>query len=237
MIIPCYNEERSLPSLIEEVRADAPNLDVLVVNDGSTDRTRGVAKRLGVHLIDLPCNLGVGPAFQAGMQFAVEWGYDLVVRIDGDGQHPPAEISKLIQKASEVEADLIIGSRFGGQNEIISSRLRYLGVWGLAFILGRICRAELTDPTSGFWLVRKPLFTYFAEEFPTDYPEPEALALLRRQGYEFAECPVRFRPRTAGQSSIRTWGTVQFMLKVGLALFVDRLRPVNRHFAKGAEHE
>jgi len=233
ILIPCFNESLSLPALLEEVRGAGLNLDICVVNDGSTDLTAQAARATGVTVVDLPCNLGVGRAVQAGMQYAVERGYDFVVRIDGDGQHPPSEIPKLMSVARETGADLVVGSRFGGGRGPVSARWRQMGVRALSVFLSVICRSRISDPTSGFWMVSRPLFRYFAVEFPSDYPEPEALALLRRQGYAFVEVPVTFRPRTAGVSSIRLWGAVVYAFKVGLALVVDRVRPVNRLFARG----
>lgn len=233
LIVPAFNEALTLPGLLEEVQAAGTGLDVLVINDGSSDLTSLAVRDRGTRVLDLPCNLGVGRAVQAGLQFAERNGYDFVVRIDGDGQHPPAEIHKLIEVAKSSDADLVVGSRFGAERQIISTRFRYAGVKALAIFLSVICRSRIHDPTSGFWLVKRPLIRYFANEFPSDYPEPEALALLRRQGYTFAEVPVRFRQRQAGVSSIRSWGTIYYAFKVGLALVVDRVRPVNRVYAKG----
>lgn len=237
LIVPCYNEALSIPRLAEEIKDAHLGLDLLLINDGSSDETVRVAQSLGLTLIDLPCNLGVGHAVQAGFQYAVNQGYDYLVRIDGDGQHPPSEIHKMIAGALVADADLVVGSRFGGEQTLVSTRMRYLGARALARFLSVICQSKISDPTSGFWLVKKPLFSYFAREFPTDYPEPEALAILRRQGYAFAEVPVQFRVREAGESSIKSWGTIYYALKVGLALVVDRLRPVNRRFAKGGSHD
>lgn len=227
LFIPCYNESLSLGNLIAEVRDAGVQLDLLVINDGSSDRTVEVARAAGAMVLDLPCNLGVGRAIQAGFQYAVANGYAYVVRIDGDGQHPPAEIKNLQDKRLQTGADLIIGSRFGAPEEMVSTRLRYFGVRLLSVFISAICRKQVSDPTSGFWLVQRPLLDYFAVEFPTDYPEPEALALLSRQGYSYEEVPVQFRVRQAGHSSIRSWGTVYYTFKVGVALMVDRFRPVN----------
>ncbi len=232
LIIPAFNEALTLPVLLEEVRGASVPLDVLVINDGSADMTAQAGRWSGVKVLDLPCNLGVGRAVQAGFQYAVEQGYGFVVRIDGDGQHPPAEIPRLLEAAQASGADLVVGSRFGGERQMISTRFRYAGVRALAVFLTMICRSRIQDPTSGFWLVRQPLLRYFAREFPADYPEPEALALLRRQGFTFTEVSVKFRIRQAGVSSIRAWGTIYYAFKVGLALLVDRVRPVNRHFAR-----
>ncbi|WFB35656.1 glycosyltransferase family 2 protein [Kiritimatiellota bacterium B12222] len=237
LIVPCFNEALSIPRLIQEVREADVGLDIILINDGSSDQTVRVAKSLNILIIDLPCNLGVGHAVQTGFQYGVIHGYDYLVRIDGDGQHPPIEIHKMLQAAAGVSADLVVGSRFGGEQTLISTRTRYLGAQALARFLSMICQSKISDPTSGFWLVKRPLFSYFAREFPTDYPEPEALAILRRQGYAYAEVPVQFRVRELGESSIKSWGTIYYAMKVGLALVVDRLRPVNRGYAKGWDHD
>lgn len=233
LIIPAYNESLSLPWLLHEIQEAGLGLDVLVINDGSSDRTAQAVRVAGFSVLDLSCNLGVGRAVQAGFQYADRHGYGFVVRIDGDGQHPPSEIPKLLDVATSSGVDLVVGSRFGLEQQIISTRFRYAGVKALAFFLSLICRSRIHDPTSGFWLVRQPLLQYFANEFPADYPEPEALALLRRQGYTFTEVPVKFRVRRAGVSSIKAWGTIYYAFKVGLALVVDRVRPVNRVYARG----
>ncbi len=232
VVVPAFNEEASLGALLAEIRFALPYARVLVINDGSKDRTAMVARSSGVWLLDLPHNLGVGGAVQAGFQFAIRNGFGYVLRMDGDGQHPPAEASKLIDRMAESGADLVVGSRFGATRECVSSRFRYAGIRALALFLSLICRARVSDPTSGFWLVSRPLMDYFAHYYPMDYPEPEALALMRRQGYAFVETPVLFRERRAGQSSIRFTDSLYYMVKVGLALLVDRVREVNPYFAR-----
>ncbi len=232
ILIPAFNEEGCIRELLAEVRQACPGIEVVVVNDGSSDQTVRQARSGGATVLDLPCNVGVGGAVQAGFQYAVDRGYDRVVRIDGDGQHPPAGIPRLIAAMDADRSDLVIGSRFGSEAACISTRFRYLGVRTLALFLSMICRRRITDPTSGFWLIRRPLLDYFARYYPADYPEPEAVALLRRQGYQFSETPVPFRPRTTGRSSIRAWGTFYYVFKVGLALVVDRLRPVDERYSR-----
>jgi len=232
VIIPAYNEEGAIVGLLDEVKRHVPDLDVIVVNDGSTDSTSPLARKRKVTVLDLPCNLGVGGAVQAGFRYAYDLGYQYVVRIDGDGQHPPAEIPKLIAAMAAGDADLVIGSRFAGKRSYVSTHLRFLGIKMLALFLSRICRSRITDPTSGFWLVNRKLLYYFAHDYPTEYPEPEAIALLRRYGFSFKEEPVDFRPRISGRSSIGAWGTVYYMMKVGLALLVDRIRPIDPRFRR-----
>lgn len=234
VIIPAFNEEGAIGTVLDEVRQHVPNLAVVVINDGSTDGTVSIARAKGAKVLDLPCNLGVGGAVQTGFRHAFDQGYRFVVRIDGDGQHPPEEIPKLLAAIgnSKGEADLVIGSRFVGERSYASTLFRFLGIKMLAFFLSAICRNRITDPTSGFWVVNRKLLFYFAHDYPTEYPEPEAIALLRRHGFSFREVPVRFRPRTVGLSSIGAWGTVYYMMKVGLALVVDRIRPIDKRFAR-----
>lgn len=232
IIIPAYNEEESLGVLLEEVRCHLPGFDNIVVNDGSTDATAEVATRGRATVLNLPCNLGVGGAVQAGLRYAYERGYQFAVRIDGDGQHPPEEVPKLLDMLQESDTDLVIGSRFLGEPSYTSTRFRLIGIRILALFLSVICRSRVTDPTSGFWAVNRKLMFYFAHYYPTEYPEPEAIALLTRHGYSFRERAVRFRARLSGASSIRTWGTVYYMIKVFLALFVDRIRPLETRFVR-----
>lgn len=233
VIIPAFNEAASIGLLLDELLAVFPDATPIVVSDGSVDGTAAVAEAHGAVVLDLPCNLGVGGAVQAGMQYACWRGHNLVVRIDGDGQHQPSEILTLLTKMQESEVDFVSGSRFlssGGFQG--STAARHVGNVLLAWFLSVICRRRITDPTCGFWCVQGPLLRYFAEYYPCEYPEPEAIALLHRQGYSMAEVPVTVRPRQFGVSSIDSFGTVYFAMRVGLALIADRVRPVDRRFAK-----
>lgn len=232
ILIPAFNEEEAIGPLLDELQQVLSGTDVLVINDGSTDRTVDVVLGKGVPVLDLPCNLGVGGAVQAGFQYAYERGYRYVIRIDGDGQHPPTEIPKLIKAMEKQDADLMIGSRFRGQKAFVSNLVRFLGIKILALFLSLICKSRVTDPTSGFWMVNRPLLGYFAHDYPVEYPEPEAIALLRRHGFNFREVAVTFRRRTAGRSSIGPWGTLYYMMKVGLALIVDRIRPIDIRYIR-----
>lgn len=232
VIIPAYNEEKSIGTLIDELKKTVPYLDVIVINDGSKDETTTVVRSKNVVLLDLPCNLGVGSAVQAGFKYTFEKGYNFVVRIDGDGQHPPEEIPKLIAAISKHNVDLVIGSRYIAKRSYENTKLRSIGIKSLSFFLSLICRSRVTDPTSGFWIINRKLLYYFANDFPSEYPEPEAIALLHRHGYNCHEVPVRFRLRTSGKSTIHGFGAIYYMIKVSLALVVDRIRPINRRFEK-----
>jgi len=230
VIIPAYNEEAAISSLMDELNEYVPLLDAIVINDGSVDNTAALARVKGAIVLNLPCNLGVGDAVKVGLKYAYEREYQFVVRIDGDGQHPPSEIPKLIDAIKKGEDDLIIGSRFIGERSYASSPLRWIGIKLLAVFLSIICRSRVTDPASGFWIINRKLLYYFAHDYPTEYPEPEAIALMRRYGYNFREESVMFRARTTGRSSIRTWGTFYYAVKVGLALLMGRIRPINPRF-------
>jgi glycosyltransferase involved in cell wall biosynthesis len=232
LIIPAYNEEEAIGFLLDEAHEYVPFLDVIVINDGSIDNTAALARLKGAIVLDLPCNIGVGGAVQVGLKYVYEHGYEFVVRIDGDGQHPPSEIPKIISAIQSTKVDLIIGSRFIGKRSYESSPFRLIGIKFLAVFLSLICRSKITDPASGFWIMNRALLSYFAHDYPTDYPEPEAIALLSRYGFQFREESVMFRPRKTGRSSIQIWGTVYYAIKVGLALLVDRIRPIESRFVK-----
>jgi len=231
IIVPAFNEEESIPYVLQEIREHVPKLDIVVVSDGSVDRTAVLARKEGAHVLDLPCNLGVGEAVQAGFRYAFERGYAYAVRCDGDGQHSPGEIARLLEVLRDEDVDLVVGSRFLGSQDFASSFVRSFGIRCLSWFLSAICRRKITDPTSGFQALNRPLLLFFSRFYPTDYPEPEALALIRRQGYSFKEVPATFRERKAGHSSIGGWGTLYYAFKVFLALLVDRARPVDVRYS------
>jgi glycosyltransferase involved in cell wall biosynthesis len=233
VLVPAFNEEASLPDLLRELAVSLPGCDVCVVDDGSQDQTSAVARAVGARVLRLPCNCGVGVAVRTGFVDALERGYDYLLRLDGDGQHPPAEAIKLVRRMAEQPTDLVIGTRYGEGSCYHGTPFRRLTLNVLAAFVSLICRKKSTDPTSGFWLVSRPLLHCFAMHYPSDYPEPEALALMRRQGFSYEEVPAVFRPRQAGESSIHAWGSVLFALKVFLALFVDRLRSVDVRGSSG----
>jgi glycosyltransferase involved in cell wall biosynthesis len=232
IIVPAFNEEANMACLMAEIHASMPGTEVLVINDGSVDRTAEVAHAHGAIVLDLPCNLGVGGAVQAGFAYAYERGYQYVVRCDGDGQHPPSEIPKLLAVMMREKPDLVIGSRFLADRSYTSTFVRSCGISVLARLLSLICRKRVTDPTSGFQVVRRPLLYFFSKAYPVDYPEPEALALLRREGYDFVEVSAIFRERKTGQSTIKGWGPLYYVIKVFMALLVDRARPVDMRYSR-----
>lgn len=225
IIIPAYNEEKSLPGVIAELRKEAPEADVLVVNDGSRDKTVYIAREMSAQVLDLPFNLGIGGAMQAGYLYAQRRGYDIAVQFDGDGQHLAHEIKKLLQPLFlDGKADIVIGSRFLGQGDYKPSLSRKIGIKVFSTVLSCILGTRLTDTTSGFRAANRRVIEFYARTYPDDYPEVEALVLLHKAGMRIAEVPVHMRERTSGQSSITAVRSVYYMVKVLLAVFVDLLK-------------
>ena len=223
-IVPALNEERSVGRLLDELRALDPGLEVVVVSDGSTDATAEVAAQGGAHVVRLPFNLGIGAAVQTGFRFACERRYELAVRLDGDGQHDPAELRAVVAPVVAGEADIAIGSRFIGEGGYRSSAARRVGIRLLARVVSRIAGRTLTDTTSGFQALNARAIALYAAELPHDYPEVEGLVMALRHGLRIAEVPVTMREREHGSSSIGTLASVYYMLKVLLAIFVDLFR-------------
>lgn len=232
VILPAFNEEKNLPPVLQAIRSAAPAADILVVDDGSTDHTAEVARSCGATVLDLAGNFGVGTAVQSGFLYAWENGYDRAVRMDSDGQHPPEAIPRLLAESRLTGGDLLLATRFAADGGYRSTAFRSAGIRCLAAFLSLICRRRVTDPTSGFQVLNRPLLCFFAHVYPVDYPEPEALAILRRHGYDFSETPVAFRERSSGQSSIRGWGTFYYIVKVFVALLIDRMKPVIPRFER-----
>ncbi len=213
--------------MVQEVKKCLPQGEILVVNDGSTDLTSEKAKASGAVVLDLPFNLGIGGAMQAGYKFAYEKDFDIAIQVDGDGQHDPKEIQKLLDVLKGQEVDMAIGSRFIGDSEFKSSMMRRVGKSILSKVISTIMAQEVTDPTSGFRAVNRKAIRLFAFEYPQDYPEPESLVLLHKAGLKIRETPVQMKERTSGESSITALYSVYYMVKVLLAIFVDCFKKVH----------
>ena len=223
-IVPAFNEEESVPAVIGEIRAFDPDFEVVVVDDGSTDGTTAAAAALGAHVVRLPFNLGIGGAVQTGFRYAFEHGFQLAVRVDGDGQHDPSQLGVLLGPILADEADIVVGSRFASDGGYRSSRSRRIGISILAKTLSMIVGRRVTDPTSGFQALNRKAIALFAADYPHDYPEVEAALMVHKHELRMTEVPVQMRERAAGQSSIGALASVYYMVKVMLALFVGLFR-------------
>ncbi len=224
IIVPAYNEEESLPGVLADIRSQFPAADVLVVNDGSKDGTLQVARNSGINVLNLPFNLGIGGAMQAGYLYATAQGYDITIQFDGDGQHLALEIPKLLEPLEQGRADIVVGSRFIEPSGYRAPIFRRIGIAIFSIVLSRILGNPLTDTTSGFRAANRKVTEYFSRSYPEDYPEVEALVMAHRSGFRIAEVPVSMRGRIGGQTSINAARSVYYMVKVLLAVFIDLLK-------------
>ena len=224
IIVPAYNEEESLPGVIRDLRENIRLADILVVNDGSKDATARIAQEAGVAVLNLPFNLGIGGAMQAGYLYAKQGGYDIAVQFDGDGQHLAGEIEKLLRHVREGGADLVIGSRFLDQGGYNTPVFRKSGIWIFSTIISRMLGMRVTDSTSGLRAANRRVIEFFSRTYPDDYPEVEALVLVHKAKLRIVEVAVNMRERTGGTSSITPLRSVYYMVKVLLAIFIDLLK-------------
>jgi glycosyltransferase involved in cell wall biosynthesis len=233
IVIPAFNEEEALPQTVARLQRLPAGFEILVVNDGSTDRTKDVANalvaasRLPLHVAHLPVNCGIGVAVQTGYRFAViDGGYRYVIQFDADGQHDADYLSALVEQADREGLDLCVGSRFlrdfgPGSRSTFSRRI---GIRFFAWLIGVMSGAKVTDPTSGFRCLGPRAWRRFADSYPEDYPEPESLFWCARNGLKVGELPVRMFERQGGVSSIRKLKAAYYMVKVSLAILFDRIR-------------
>lgn len=237
VIIPAYNEEESIGRVLRDVRASLPEADVLVVNDGSTDGTSREARQAGAMVLDLPCNMGLGVAVQGGFIFADKRGYRFVIRMDGDGQHRPPELKTLLAPIELGEADMVVGSRFLVQNGLPSLEghaeyrptfARRAGISLFSTLLSLLIGKKITDPTSGLQAMNRKVISFFAREYPPDYPEVEARLLAHKAGFTIKEIPSRMLQRAGGVSSITFFNSIYILLEVLTSTIVGMFRKVDR---------
>ncbi|MDE2853990.1 MAG: glycosyltransferase family 2 protein [Chloroflexota bacterium] len=225
VIVPALNEGRSIATTLRGIEEQLPGADLLVLNDGSSDDTSAAARAAGAAVLDMPFNLGIGAAVQAGFQFARDYDYDIVLRNDGDGQHASENNIALLARLESRDVDVVIGSRFiDARGDYGTPLFRRLGGGILARLLTAIIGQPVTDPTSGCAAFNRRAIKLFAEAYPQDYPEPEAILMLHRAGLRQAEAPVRMIPRRHGDSSITPLRSVYYMVKVILAILINLLR-------------
>ncbi len=225
VIIPALNEEDSITHVVATIRQHLSHADIVVMNDGSTDHTAENAAAAGAIVLNLPYNVGIGASVQTGFQFACAYDYGVVVRSDGDGQHEPRDLSRLLDALQTGDADMVVGTRFIENRGYQASFPRRVGILLLARLISTIIHQPITDPTSGFVAFNRPAIRLFAHVYPHDYPEPEGLVVAHRAGLRIREVPVTMKPRYAGRSSITNLRSIYYMLKVILAILIGLLRP------------
>lgn len=216
-IIPAYNEEANIISTVEDLKANAPGVDYVVINDGSKDATAAICREHGYNLVSLPVNTGLAGAFQTGMKYAQRHGYDYAIQFDADGQHSAAYIGDMVREAEGTGANIVIGSRFAAEKKPFSARMA-----GSALITAMIAlttRKKIQDPTSGMRLFDARMIPLFAQEL--DYsPEPDTISLLMRNGFSVREVQVEMRERTAGESYLNFTKSVSYMLRTSISILL-----------------
>lgn len=221
IVIPAYNEAQNIVSVISEVRVLYPEIDIIVIDDGSTDDTPALAKKSGVKVTSLPFNLGYGGAVQTGLTYAVEAGYTACVLLDGDGQHDPQFISKLLAPVLDGQADLCLGSRFLGSAEYKMPVRRKIGIYLFSKLTSLITHQQITDPTSGFQVIGRDLMRFFANDnYPADYPDADTIIRLYFAGFRIKEVPVTIRARLRGKSMHTGAATLYYVYKMLFSIFI-----------------
>lgn len=228
VIIPAFNESENIENVIKHLQETCPHVDYLVINDCSKDNTREILRDCHASYINLPVNLGIGGAVQAGYVYAMEHDYDVAIQMDGDGQHNPEYIDQLVEPIRKGEADSVIGSRFINNEGFQSSGLRRFGIGFLSLLIKMTCGLRVYDVTSGFRAVNKQYIRYFASEYAQDYPEPEAIVTSKLQGARIQEVPVIMSERMGGTSSISGLKSVYYMIKVSISVLITRLTVTRR---------
>lgn len=223
IVIPAYQEERSIGGVVRSLRERFP-YDVLVVNDGSSDRTSVAAREADATVLDLPCNIGIGGAVQTGFLYAMDRGYDAVVRIDGDGQHEVEDIPKILEPILAGRADAAIGSRFLEETEYRGSLPRIFGIRFFRLLVNLTTGYRVTDPTSGFFAINRRLVEFYSNHYPSDYPEVDSYILMHRLKARTVDVPVRMYDRAEGKSSITAFRAVYYMVKVTLSYLINCIR-------------
>ena len=238
IIMPAHNESGNITAVLTELRLFAPEMDILVVDDYSTDKTAELANRMGAQVVSLPCNLRYGGAVQTGFKYAVQEGYDFAVMMDADGQHDPQGIRDLLQVVESGAADVALGSRFLGRADYALSRVRRLAMSGFAKVVSWATNQRVTDPTSGFQALNADVFKFLARDnYPTDFPDADLLMLLGFAGFRIQEVPVVVRDRMSGTSMHAGLKPIYYMFKMLFSILMVLLRQGTRANATRGERE
>jgi hypothetical protein len=223
-IVPAFQEAGVIGEVVAELRAVRPDLDILVVDDCSPDATGARAREAGARVLRLPVNLGIGGAVQTGFKYAAAREYDAVVQVDGDGQHDPAQLAAILEPLAAGRGDMVIGSRFLERTGYRTPFARRAGMLLFSTVARLAMGQPVADTTSGFRALGRPLFTYLAEYYPTDFPDAETLVLIKRAGFTIHEVSVSMRPRKSGRSSTTTLKSIYYPFKQMLSILVILLR-------------
>jgi glycosyltransferase involved in cell wall biosynthesis len=224
-VVPAWNEAGAIGGVLDEIRAFDPRIDVVVVDDASTDDTVDVARAHGAKVLALPFNVGIGGAVQTGFRYARDEGYEVAVRLDGDGQHAAEELGKLLAPIRAGEAQLVIGSRFVDPDGTYRPPFaRRMGIRVFSRLVSLLGGQKVTDTTSGFSALDRAAIELFATEYPHDYPEVESTLVALKSGLRLVQVQVDMRERQAGTSSITFVRSLYYIVKVMLALLVASLR-------------
>lgn len=224
VIIPAYNEGGSILRAVEDIKTHAPGFDYIVINDCSTDDTLEVCRKHELNYVNLSVNLGIGGAVQTGYLYGCQYGYDLAVQFDGDGQHDGTYLERMAEELLRTGSDMVIGSRFIEKEGFQSSGLRRVGIRYFSALIRLLTGKRVTDPTSGMRMVNRDVMEIYAKSYPKDYPEPESVTAVLRMGKKVTEIPVVMKKREEGTSSIGGVKSVYYMIKVTLAVLMERLR-------------
>lgn len=223
VIIPAYNEAENIKKVIENLKEKAPEFDYIIINDCSTDDTEKICNINGYSYLSLPSNLGIGGGVQTGYRYAARQGYDIAVQMDGDGQHDPQYLKTLIQPILDGKADITIGSRYITYEGFQSTGLRRFGIQFLSRLITLVSSVRVKDVTSGYRAVNRRFIELYAKEYSQDYPEPEAIVAAALRHGRIQEVPVIMHERQGGASSIHSWKSVYYMIKVSIAILIYRL--------------
>ena len=229
LIIPAYNEEENILNVYNTIKQynekNEQKLDYIIINDGSKDNTLKILEENNMNYINLVHNLGIGGAVQTGYKYAYQNGYDIAIQFDGDGQHDINYVSNICKPLIDGQANMCIGTRYLDKtsSEFQSTFMRRLGKNIISFFINLLCHKKITDPTSGFRAADKKIIEVFAKDYPTEYPEPESTVKVLVDGYKVIEVPVSMNERIGGTSSINVWKSVDYMIKVNLAVIIDSI--------------
>lgn len=223
IIIPAYNEEKNIKIVVDNLINNYPQFDYVIINDCSDDSTKEILENNNYNYISLPVNLGIGGGIQTGYKYALENEYDIAIQMDGDGQHDPKFINKLIQPIEEKRADIVIGSRFVKRDGFQSTKLRRIGINILSILIRIVTRENIKDVTSGYRAVNRKFIEIYANEYAQDYPEPEAIVNAVMNHAKILECPVVMFERLGGKSSISYLKSIYYMIKVSISIILYRI--------------